>query len=65
VTSSVYDANGNKISDTDANGHVTTRQYDALNRLSTTTYPTPPPNSSTLTYDFRNNVVNATDQAGM
>jgi len=30
-----------------------------------TTYPTPPPNNtSTLTYDFRNNVVNATDQAG-
>jgi RHS repeat-associated protein len=64
TTSSQYDANGNKISDTDANGHVTTYQYDPLNRLSVTTYPTVPPSTSTLTYDFRNNVVNAADQAG-
>jgi len=65
ATSSLYDANGNKTSDTDANGLTTTYQYDALNRLWVTTYPTPPPNNtSTLTYDFRNNVVNATDQAG-
>ena len=28
-----YDGNGNKVSDTDARGNITTYQYDALNRL--------------------------------
>ena len=64
TTSSTYDANGNKTSDTDALGHVTSYQYDVLNRLITTTYPTSPATISTRTYDFRGHVVNETDQAG-
>ena len=62
TTGSTYDANGNKLSDTDALGHVTSYQYDALNRLTTTTYPDG--TTATKTYDFRNNVIRATDQAG-
>jgi len=62
TTSYVYDANGNKTSETDANNHTTTYQYDALNRLTLTTYPD---NTTTkYTYDFRNNVIDATDQLG-
>jgi YD repeat-containing protein len=33
-------------------------------RLTTTTYPTQPVTTTTRTYDFRNNVVNETDQGG-
>jgi RHS repeat-associated protein len=62
TTSSTYDANGNKISSTDARGNTTTYQYDSLNRLIETDYPDG--TKSTRTYDFRNNVVTATDQAG-
>ena len=39
TTSSTYDANGNKLSDTDARGNTTTYMYDALNRLIETDYP--------------------------
>jgi RHS repeat-associated protein len=62
VTSAQYDANGNRISSTDALGYATTFQYDALNRLVKTTYPDG--TTSTKTYDFRNNVIDQTDQAG-
>ena len=55
VTSSTYDGNGNKISDTDARGNTTNYQYDALNRLILTTYPDR--TTASKTYDFRNNVV--------
>jgi YD repeat-containing protein len=64
TTGSTYDANGNKTSDTDARGNVTSYQYDALNRLTITTYPTIPVTTSTKSYDFRNNVIDETDQAG-
>jgi RHS repeat-associated protein len=64
TTGSTYDGNGNKISDTDPLGHITIYQYDALNRLTTTTFPTQQSTTTTRTYDFRNNVVDETDQAG-
>jgi RHS repeat-associated protein len=62
-TSSAYDVNGNKVSDTDARGNTTYYIYDALNRLVETDYPTTPATKSTRTYDFRNNVLTETDQA--
>ncbi|MGD0548718.1 MAG: DUF6531 domain-containing protein [Terracidiphilus sp.] len=62
TTSSTYDANGNKLSDTDARGNTTSYVYDSLNRLVETDYPNG--TKSTKTYDFRNNVLTATDQAG-
>jgi RHS repeat-associated protein len=64
TTGSTYDANGNKTTDTDARGNVTSYQYDALNRLTITTYPTNPVTTSTKSYDFRNNLIDETDQAG-
>ncbi|MGA2891206.1 MAG: DUF6531 domain-containing protein, partial [Terracidiphilus sp.] len=66
ITYAQYDANGNKISDTDARGNVTSYVYDALNRLIETDYPSStntPATKSFKTYDFRNNVLKATDQA--
>ena len=62
ITNSTYDANSNKISDTDARGYTTNYVYDALNRLIETDYSDG--THSTKTYDFRNNVLSATDQAG-
>jgi RHS repeat-associated protein len=62
ITGSAYDANGNKLSNTDARGNVTNYVYDALNRLIETDYPDQ--TKSTKSYDFRNNVLQATDQAG-
>jgi len=62
VTSSQYDANGNKISDTDARGYTTQYKYDALNRLTETDYPDG--TTAAKTYDFRNNVVTETDRGG-
>jgi RHS repeat-associated protein len=62
TTNSTYDANGNKLTDTDARGNTTSYVYDALNRLVETDYPNGA--KSTKTYDFRNNVIQATDQAG-
>jgi RHS repeat-associated protein len=35
-----------------------------LNRVSQTTFPTSPATYTTYTYDFRNNVIDSTDQAG-
>jgi YD repeat-containing protein len=62
TTSSAYDANGNKFYDIDARGYKTSYVYDALNRLVETDYidQTKPAKS----YDFRNNVIRETDQAG-
>jgi RHS repeat-associated protein len=62
TTSSTYDGNGNKVSDTDARGNVTGYKYDALNRLIETDYPDS--TKATKTYDFRNNVLTETDQNG-
>jgi RHS repeat-associated protein len=62
TSSATYDANGNKISSTDARGKTTNYTYDALNRLTLTTYA----DSSTVsnTYDFRDNVIDSIDQNG-
>ena len=62
VTSSQYDANGNKISDTDARGNTTQYKYDALNRLVETDYPDGTKVRQDL--DFRNHVVTETDRGG-
>ena len=62
ITSSQYDANENKISDTDARGNTTQYKYDALNRLIETDYPDG--TTATKSYDFRNNVVTETDRGG-
>jgi YD repeat-containing protein len=58
----IYDSNGNKLTDTDANGHVTHYVYGVLNRLTETTYPDS--TTSSRTYNFRGNVLTETDQAG-
>jgi len=61
ISKSTYDANGNKIDDTDALQHKTTYSYDALNRLNRTDYA-----DSTYThktYDFRSNVIDEWDKA--
>jgi YD repeat-containing protein len=62
TTNSTYDANSNKITDTDARGYTTSYVYDPLNRLIEIDYPDGA--KSTKSYDFRNNVLTATDQAG-
>jgi len=64
TTSYTFDTNGNKTSQTDANHQTTSYQYDGLNRLQQLTYPTTPATTMTYTYDFRNNVIDTTDQAG-
>ncbi len=62
VTSYVYDNNGNKTSETDANNHTTSYQYDALNRASKVTFPDN--TSKPYTYDFRGNKLTEVDQLG-
>jgi len=63
VTTYTYDNNSNKVTET-VNGHTTSYQYDAMNRLTLVTYPTTPATTMSYTYDFRGNVIDATDQSG-
>src|SRR5262249_26081741 len=63
VTTYTYDNNGNKLTET-VNGHTTSYQYDAMNRVILITYPTAPATTMSYTYDFRGNVIDATDQSG-
>lgn len=60
-----YDANGNLTKITDPRGQVTTRQYDALNRIIGQTRPAPfasAPNPTIgLTYDGRDQISSVTD----
>jgi YD repeat-containing protein len=61
VTTYTYDGNGNKLTET-LNGHTTTYEYDELNRLSVARYPTLPETTKQYSYDFRNNIINITDE---
>ena len=63
VTTYTYDNNGNKLTET-VNGQTTSYQYDAMNRVILITYPTTPATTMSYTYDFRGNVIDATDQSG-
>ena len=48
-----YDGRGNRLSVTDALSHVTSFQYDAMNRLKLITYPTSPATTVQFHYDWR------------
>jgi RHS repeat-associated protein len=61
---SQYDASCNGTSTTDIRGNTTTYTYDSLNRLILITYPTQPVTTKSFTYDFRNNLIDETDQDG-
>src|SRR6266581_3924159 len=58
--SSARDADGNKISETDALNHTTTYAYDNANRLILTTYPDN--KTVSYTYDFRGKTLTITDE---
>lgn len=60
TSSYVYDATGNRIQGTDARGVVSHSTFDALNRITTTTYPTSDANVS-YRYDEADNVTGCTD----
>ena len=62
TTSYQYDLTGNLVKETDANGKVTTYQYDDLNRLTKTTYPDT--TYGTKTYDNDGNLKSLTDPKG-
>ena len=62
-TEYTYDANGNRLSITDGNGHITTFTYDALNRLLSETDPLG--NEWSYDYDNVGNRVAMTDPNGM
>jgi RHS repeat-associated protein len=48
-----YDGRGNRLSITDALSHVTSFQYDPMNRVTLITYPTSPATTVQLHYDWR------------
>jgi RHS repeat-associated protein len=48
-----YDGRGNRLSVTDATNHVTSFQYDAMNRPKLITYPTSPATTLQFHYDWR------------
>src|SRR5690606_3502808 len=55
VTTFTYDGRGNTLTRTDANGVVTEYQYDALDRVTSVTYPAAPAENITYTYDDTTN----------
>jgi RHS repeat-associated protein len=57
-----YDAEGNKLTYTDRNGHVTTFEYDELNRLVNTLYPDGA--VQTVEYDAAGRVSKDVDENG-
>ena len=59
-----YDLSGNIISNTDANGNITTKTYDALNRVLTSTtdgYENAQDTNISYTYDCMGNVTDVTE----
>ena len=62
TTSYSYDANGNKLTAVDPNGHTTRFAYDVRNRLITTTYQDG--SAKNLYYDARGNKVAEYDENG-
>jgi RHS repeat-associated protein len=48
-----YDGRGNRLSATDALNHVTSFQYDPMNRVKLITYPTSPATTVQFHYDWR------------
>jgi len=59
TTTFTYDAAGNRVSSTDANGHTTTATYDARGNQLTRTDALG--RKSVFTYDAQNNLLTATD----
>ncbi len=57
-----YDVNGNKISQTDAQGHVTSWTYDANSRVTNRTLPAG--QTESFAYDVAGNLTQKTDFAG-
>lgn len=62
VTHHTYDDNGNRLSTTDANGHLTGFSYDSRNRLIKVEYPGK--FTKLFAYDGRGNKVSETDENG-
>jgi YD repeat-containing protein len=58
----VYDAAGNRSQRTDYNGAITNYSYDALNRLTTISYPDT--TSATYGYDVLSRLTTATNPTG-
>jgi RHS repeat-associated protein len=56
-----YDADGNRITMTDSNGHMTCNIYDALDRLITTLVPRNPANSCDSNYPYPSDGYNPTN----
>ncbi len=62
TTSYTYSTGGDKLSETDPNGHITYFNYDHRHRLTSVIYPD---NSTrSYTYDGRGNVLTETDELG-
>ena len=63
-TTYAYDGRGNRLSVTDALTHVTSFQYDAMNRVTLITYPTSPATTVQFHYDWRGRRDYVIDQDG-
>ncbi|WP_423026558.1 RHS repeat-associated core domain-containing protein [Undibacterium sp. Ji42W] len=61
-TTYVYDSNGNKTSQTDAQGHTTSWAYDTNNRMVSRTLPAG--QTESFSYDVAGNLIQKTDFAG-